>query len=415
MIQARGSALSIDDLISPLPSSTSHFGFWQFGSGDHASIAKPILGSSSITFLSDSGNHIYVRHIIVDRSSSWVLGLNLTRKCDLIHLTGNHIRLPLPDGSYDTISMTTKTIAIYRSLPFYHPFPNHLLISQLAGFTATVNLPSQNTSYRPWAEVKRIIDRVNNHTCGHVTYSDMKSLLHRNNLWSPSAMKYLTETIKRCTICIASSVPPPSRRVAISLLKRSFNEVLCLDHFHLDVLRLLHAMDTVSRYSTCHITSTVSMTHSIVCFEASWLSQFWTPAFVHAHKAFNNEEFTSFISTRQISLRPVHPRRHHKNSLETKHGVIRSILLKLKNAQPNADTRRMAYQSVTISNDLYGNYTVSAFKIAKGITKPIYSSTPPLVLTQDHVDAHDELINRRRLHMILRSLQISPHRSKRGS
>lgn len=69
LIQARGSATSSNDLICPLPESMSHMKFSQFGSGAHASAAKPIIGSSSIQFCTDYGNTISVRHIVVDGSS----------------------------------------------------------------------------------------------------------------------------------------------------------------------------------------------------------------------------------------------------------------------------------------------------------------------------------------------------------
>lgn len=143
------------------------------------------------------------------------------------------------------------------------------------------------------------------------------------------------------------------------------------------------------------------MQDSTVAFDASWLSQFWTPAFIQADQAFVNNEFKSFVQDHGISIRPVPPRCHHKNTLESKHVMIRSIFLKLKHAQPDADPRQLAYQSLTVSNGLYGNYTVSSFEITKGFRKPIDSSTPPVILPQDLIDAHEALLNKRHLHMIL--------------
>lgn len=42
---------------------------------------------------------------------------------------------------------------------------------------------------RPWKEVKLILDKLHKHVCGHATYSEIKPLLKRNNLWSNEAKK----------------------------------------------------------------------------------------------------------------------------------------------------------------------------------------------------------------------------------
>lgn len=218
----------------------SHMRFWQFGSEEHASAAKPILGSATIQFRSDSGNTISVRHIVVDGSSPWVTGRNVTRKCDIILIYGNFIRLPLLNGSSDTLPMSDFQDNSYLPLScVLQPVTTSPTPTQLTGFTAQIDVSSTATPPRPWSEGKRIVDRVHNNTCGHATYSDTKSLLYRNILWTPTVMKYLTEIINQCTDCIATSVPPPSQGVAISSINRSFNKVVCLDHIHLEDLQLL--------------------------------------------------------------------------------------------------------------------------------------------------------------------------------
>ena len=45
--------------------------------------------------------------------------------------------------------------------------------------------PPVHLTDRRWSELKRIVDRVHKHTCGHASYSDMKSLLRLNKLWNP--------------------------------------------------------------------------------------------------------------------------------------------------------------------------------------------------------------------------------------
>ena len=239
----------IDTLISPLPDSIAHYRYWQFGSGTHASEAKPIRGSVLLNFISDSGSTITIRHVVISGSSPWVLGRNITRKCDLVHLDGNFIRFPPTDGLCNTLSMINidehsyVTISCSSQMPVASP-STHTLAGYRAQLDSLAQLP---VDQRSWPQLKRIVDRVHSHTCGHASYSDIRSLLERNGLWTPAVSHYLNETIEKCVNCVASSSPMPSRRVAISNLNRSFKETVCIDHFYLDDIRLFHTMDTVSR------------------------------------------------------------------------------------------------------------------------------------------------------------------------
>lgn len=239
-------------------------------------------------------------------------------------------------------------------------------------------------------------------------------LLERNKLWYPAASQYLKPIIDKCESCLTAFDPFPSQRVSITSLNRSFNEIVCLDQFFLDDIRLFPAMDTVSRYSTCQITPTASRTDSIIAFEASWLSQFCNPQFLQSDSAFSNYESDSFIKSRVIRLQHVPHRRHDKNPLESKRHVIRSIYLKLKHASPKPATEALSYQAVTVSNDLYGSDTVSSFEIAKGFTKPIDSTSSRSLVCLDIVDAHEQIISKRRLNMIIRSNTVSPPAVKPG-
>ena len=156
------------------------------------------------------------------------------------------------------------------------------------------------------------------------------------------------------------------------------------------------------------------MADSILAFQATWLAQFWNPSALEGDFAFVTDEFQTFLRDRGIGLRPVPPRRYHKNPLEPKHGVIRSIYLRLKHASPDTDPKVLAHQAVIVSNDLYGSDTVSAFELAKGFTKPVDSSVPPFVLRQDLLDANESFMNKRRLNLILRSNVVSPPPIKIG-
>lgn len=61
------------------------------------------------------------------------------------------------------------------------------------------------------------------------------------------------------------------------------------------------------------------------------------------------------------------------NPIESKHGVIRSVFVRLKEAAgKGANMPKLAYQAVSINNDLHGNDILSFYELAKGFTKPIH-------------------------------------------
>lgn len=61
----------------------------------------------------------------------------------------------------------------------------------------------------------------------------------------------------------------------------------------------------------------------------------------------------------------------------------------------------MALRAVSVSNDLYGNYSVSAYEMAKGFTRPMEGNV--VMLQQDITDAHLNMQARRKLSLILKS------------
>lgn len=66
--------------IDEKPEDMSRYDFWQYGSGSHSSQKRKILGSTVLYVKSDNGNKVSIRHLVIDGSSHWVVGRNLTRK-----------------------------------------------------------------------------------------------------------------------------------------------------------------------------------------------------------------------------------------------------------------------------------------------------------------------------------------------
>lgn len=147
----------------------------------------------------------------------------------------------------------------------------------------------------------------------------MRSLLQRNGIWKDDVIKILFSIVDRCSNCIASAPPPTDLKISIAGINRSFNDVVCAGHFLFDDLRLFHAMDSYSCFSTVYPVESTALDEAIVVFENTWISQFWPPHSVQSDLVFRFDEFRFFLAWYDITFRPVPRQCHYKNLLEPKH------------------------------------------------------------------------------------------------
>lgn len=63
------------------------------------------------------------------------------------------------------------------------------------------------SSYRPWDKVKILVHIVQKHICGHVSYTDLKSMLKRNNVWSDNVINDVANIDQTLTLFTTSSQP----------------------------------------------------------------------------------------------------------------------------------------------------------------------------------------------------------------
>lgn len=82
-----GSLESIPEKIADRP-------FWQYGVGAHARAARRILGSVILNVNIPGGYTVQLRHLVLDGSSNWVIGRNITKHSNIIHM--NDIVLQIP-------------------------------------------------------------------------------------------------------------------------------------------------------------------------------------------------------------------------------------------------------------------------------------------------------------------------------
>lgn len=350
-----------------------------------------------------------IRHLVIDGSSQWVVGRNVTNYCDILHVNQNILKLP-PDASGNSQGSVTL---VDRDMHTYIPHtaftfqaetltPRH----ETTLFCATAHIDG-NLAKKPWKDLKNIVDKVHKHVCGHSTYSDIKILLERNELWNAHVDKYLQRTLEECTACRTTARPKTDWKVSLSPMSRSFNEVVCVDHMFLDQHCVMHIMDTASRYSVGAVVQDTSMREAILVFDAHWLTPFWTPLTVAYDRAFKNSIFAEYLRQQDIEARPLPPRRHNKNVLESKHKIIRDVFIRLKEEstveRKEWETSLITQQAIRISNDLYGSDVLSAQELAKGYARPIQNEVIPKQLPQELVDAHQTLLAKRKLTLILRS------------
>lgn len=133
-------------------------------------------------------------------------------------------------------------------------------------------------------------------------------------------------------------------------------------------------MESYSRFSVALPVETTALSQSVIAFETLWMSPFWPSFAVQGDLAFLHPAFTTFLDDYNTLFRPIPPARHYKNLLDPKHGVIRSVYLRLKSAAPDLFPSLFALSAVRISDELYGSNILSSFEIAKGYSKPIYHS-----------------------------------------
>lgn len=316
-----------NELYEPLPPDLADFPYCQYGSGEHASAARKMLGSVVLSATTNQGTIVNIRHLVIEGSSQWVVGRNVSRHCNIDHIYRNALILPASLESY--ISLVDHGFHSYIPFEAFGPTDTKLTDPAAFGrvFCATLHVHSASQATRPWSELKPIVDKVHRHVCGHSNYQDIKTLLQRNNIWNNDVRKYLYAVLHRCTACITVQEPKASRLVSLSAMSRQFNQVVCIDHLFLNRHKVFHCMDSVSRCSAGFPVTDTTMSNAITAFEAHWITLFWPPDTVLYDPAFDNSEFTAYLHSLGINASPIPPRRHKNNVLESKHKIIRDIFL----------------------------------------------------------------------------------------
>ena len=68
-----------------------------YGSENNASESSRLFRSMNITAILADGPNVNITHVIIKGSTQWIVGRNVTTKCNIIHNNSNYLKLP--DGS----------------------------------------------------------------------------------------------------------------------------------------------------------------------------------------------------------------------------------------------------------------------------------------------------------------------------
>lgn len=106
-----------DGSLESIPEIIADRAFWQYGVGAHESAARRILGSVILDVNIPGGYTIQLRHLVLDDSSNCVIGRNITKHSNIIHMNENVLQIPYGNGK--TVSIPLVDHDVHSYLQFY--------------------------------------------------------------------------------------------------------------------------------------------------------------------------------------------------------------------------------------------------------------------------------------------------------
>lgn len=85
----------------PTSSVILHYDIWQYGSGEHSSVPRWILGSFLLAWMSDSRRLISICPLVIEGSSQWLIGQTVTSHCNQLRIDDNWIQIPKFSAIHD--------------------------------------------------------------------------------------------------------------------------------------------------------------------------------------------------------------------------------------------------------------------------------------------------------------------------
>lgn len=159
--------------LDSIPASLQAVTHWQYGTGQHASASQKTSKCLPLSPITDTGNAPAIRHLVVEGSSEWVTGRNVTARSDILHVSRNAIQI-CTNGLDDLVPM------VYSGSLSYIPLKNFRLTNENPK-PLLFCLHDSILHEKSRKEVKTIIDRVHKQVCGPGRLPDFGTLLEQNN------------------------------------------------------------------------------------------------------------------------------------------------------------------------------------------------------------------------------------------
>ena len=118
----------------------------------------------------NNGTEVNIRHIVIEGTSQWPIGRNVTTKYDIIHTNGN----------YPKLSNRTKTAL--QNIDMHSYVLSYIFLdrtnSNCSNFDAKLLCATviikESTSVLPWSELRNIIYKVHKHFFGQASQVTLK-------------------------------------------------------------------------------------------------------------------------------------------------------------------------------------------------------------------------------------------------
>lgn len=225
---------SCDTTLPQVPSKIRANSYRHYGSGSHASSRRNILGSVQITAKSDQVIPIQIRHLIIEGSSQWVFGRNVTWFCNIHHIDKSCLIFRSP-VSTEWLSMTLYGVGDHCYLLFYIFNITH---SEHADNCIISRSCSAYTSSLLWSHWKNIRQRAPTRLWTFILCRHQVAALKKPDLEWAKCYISITYTRNFSGMCHFKALIG-WRKVSLSSMSRDFSDLVCAD-IHETLKLLLH-------------------------------------------------------------------------------------------------------------------------------------------------------------------------------
>lgn len=181
-------------------------------------------------------DRLEIRHLVLDGSSHWVYGRNVTGRSVINEIDSCSMFLPMtsqPRGN--GLSLPLLEIILHVCLPrslFFAYCKLTAIVSLLHTSKSAANISVIVAAPPPrCTDMISIINEVHKYFCGFATVSNMIELLLRTGNWCEAVNDYLLHVTQRCIGYRATAQSQASKKFSLCFHSRDLYDVVILYHF----------------------------------------------------------------------------------------------------------------------------------------------------------------------------------------